>query len=172
MIKKSVMISVVLGGIVFGGAPARADQLQSFLKCAEITDDLRRLICFDAAAKNTDEIAAPPVKEATPSREQQVADFGKSQLRSSPVKEVKEKEKQREEKELGEIRLKVVKSAYTASKKFVVYLENGQIWKQKDNGHIRLPKGEFEVVIKKGVFGSFNMIVPTRKTLIKVKRVK
>jgi len=66
----------------------------------------------------------------------------------------------------------VVKYIYTGTKKFVLFMENGQVWKQKDDGRIRLPKGKFEVDIKKGMVGGYNMIVPTRKSLVKVKRLR
>ncbi|VAV93293.1 hypothetical protein MNBD_ALPHA01-191 [hydrothermal vent metagenome] len=174
MIKKAVIISLALAGTAFVGSMAHAGQNNSILECTKIADDSRRLACFDSAAKNIPDAVAGQntVKAATPTREEKIANFGKTQLRESPVKKVREEQKKAEEKELKDITLKVVKYTYTASKKFVLFMENGQVWKQKEDGRIRLPKGEFEVRIKKGAFSGYNMIVPTKKTIIKVKRLR
>jgi hypothetical protein len=174
MIKGVAILSVFLGSTVLASSTAQADQLQSFIGCAKITDNERRLACFDSVTKNAN---GANVVQASPHqvevrKEQEIADFGKTQLRESPIKKAREKQKKEEDKELKEIRLKVEKFIYTVSKKFVLFMDNGQIWKQKDGGRIRLPKGEFEVKIKKGMLGGYNMIVPTKKTFIKVKRLK
>jgi len=110
--------------------------------------------------------------DSSPTRKQEISNFGKRQLRASPVKAVREAQKTAEKKELKNIRLKVVKYIYTGTKKFVLFMKNGQVWKQKDDGRVRLPKGEFDVEIKKGMVGGYNMIVPTRKSLVKVKRLR
>ncbi|PCJ41040.1 MAG: hypothetical protein COA81_07825 [Alphaproteobacteria bacterium] len=174
MIKGAVIFFFLLGTTLLTSNQAQADQIQSFFGCAKITDNDQRLACFDLAAKKAvgSDIAQNRPHEVKVTKEQKVANFGKTQLRESPIKKAREEQKKAEDKELKEIRLKVEKFVYTASKKFVLFMDNGQIWKQKSGGRIRLPKGEFEVKIKKGMLGGYNIIVPTKKTLIRVKRLK
>lgn len=174
MIKKAMIFSIVFSSAVIVGNQAQADQVQSILSCRKIVENDKRLACFDSVSEKllNSVIGQDSIKNPKPTRKEKVANFGKTQLRTSPVKKVREEHKEEEKKELKEVRLKVVRFVYTASKKFVVFMENGQIWKQKDGGRIRLPKGEFEVKIKKGMIGGYNMIVPTKKSIIKVKRLK
>lgn len=174
MSKKAILFSVVFGGVFLASNLAQADQLGSILECTKFSTDDKRLACFDAATvslvnagagKNTSQTAMP-------SSEMVVANFGKAQLRDSPVKVVREEAKQKDAQELKNITLKVVKFIYTPSKKFVLFMENGQIWKQRDGSRIRLPKGEFEVEIRKSMISGYNIIVPTRRSFIRVTRLK
>ncbi|MBL4895033.1 MAG: hypothetical protein JKY59_09255 [Emcibacter sp.] len=152
---------------------AQAGPFQSILDCKEITEDAKRLACFDAASQRmiNDRTAGLKVEKNRPTKEDQVASFGKSQLRSSPVKAVREKEI-KQEKNLSHVTLTVKKIAYTKSKKVVIFMKNGQVWKQKEGGKIRLPKGEFEVEIRRGAIGGYNMTVPNKRSFIRVKRLK
>lgn len=174
MIKRVVIFSLFLGSAVFMSNQAQAYQLQSILNCTKITENESRLACFDSEAKKmiVSGTSVLNTKKAMPTKEEQIDDFGKKQLRKSPVKKVKEEQKKEEEKLLKAIKLTVVNVAYTTTKKFVLFMENGQIWKQKDGERVRLPKGEFEVEIKKSMVSGFNMIVPTKRTFIRVKRLK
>ncbi|NOZ65538.1 MAG: hypothetical protein GXP00_03420 [Alphaproteobacteria bacterium] len=174
MIKRAVIFSIIFGSIILVSNQAQADQVNSFLNCTKISENESRLACFDSAAKEMQNPVMSKVKqrEVKITKEQKVANFGKNQLRVSPVKKVREERKKEENKALKEIRLKVERYVYTASKKFVLFMKNGQVWKQKDGGRIRLPKGEFEVKIKKGLISGYNMIVPNKRTIIRVKRLK
>lgn len=172
------MVLVIFGGSAMAGSAAQAASVQSILDCTKITNDMSRLACFDVASKKLmgstagSDAGGIMHEAAQPTKEEKIADFGKNQLRNSIVKEVRKKEKEEEKKELTEITLKVMKYQYTVTKKFVLFMENGQIWKQKDGNRIRLPKGEFNVIIKKGMLSGYNMIVPTKRSLVKVKRLK
>lgn len=169
---KNMYISAIfcMAGMGFGGGGlAHADPVRDMLDCADIAADSDRLACFDATVKAA---GGAQAENRQVTREEKVASFGKSQLKDSPVTAVKDQLKQEEKQELDSIRLKATRHDYTATRKFVIFLENGQIWKQKDSGYVHLPDGDFEVEIKKGAFGSFNMIVPTKKSLIKVTRLK
>lgn len=174
MIKRAVIFFIGFGSAVTVGNLARADQLQSFMGCIEITADAKRLACFDAASKKMIDSGTGvlAVEKARPTKEEQISDFGKKQLRKSPIQKIREKQKKEDDKALKKIKLTVVEVAYTTSKKFVLFMENGQVWKQKEGIRIRLPKGKFEVEIKKGMVSGYNMIVPTRRSLIRVKRLK
>ncbi len=171
MINKAAIFFIFSGSIILTHSPAWAAQQNAMLECVKIIDDTRRLACFDSVVENISE-SSNITQKVMPTKQEKIADFGKTQLRESPVKAVRIEQKKAEEKDLKEITLKVKKSVYTATKKFVLFMENGQVWKQKDGRKIRLPKGAFEVVIKKGAIGGFNMIVPTKRTIIKVIRLK
>jgi len=171
MINKAAIFFIFSGSIILAQSPAQAAPPNAMLECAKIIDDTRRLACFDSAAKNISG-SSEVIQKVIPTKQEKIAGFGKTQLRESPVKAVRVKQKKDEEKDLKKITLKVKKSVYTATEKFVLFMENGQVWKQKDGRKIRLPKGKFEVIIKKGMIGGFNMIVPTKRTIIKVIRLK
>ncbi len=171
MIKSAVIFFIIFGNIVLVSAHAQADQFQSILDCTKIMEDQKRLACFDAVSKKLVNSGVNIVK-AKPTKEEKIADFGKKQLSRSPVKKVQQAQKKEEEKELKAIKLTVVDVAYTLTKKFVLFMENGQIWRQKEGKRVRLPKKKFEVEIKKGMVGGFTMTVPTKKSLIRVFRLK
>ncbi|NOZ43083.1 MAG: hypothetical protein GXP02_07980 [Alphaproteobacteria bacterium] len=171
MIKRAVIFSIGFGSILFVTSPAQADQLQAFLKCRTIAKDASRLACFDAVAQKSAVAHHVPVDRAAV-KAAEVNNFGKGQLRNSPVKQIREARKKAVRKTLNTIRPKVVKYLYTNSGKFVLFMKNGQVWKQQDDGWIHLPKGEFKVKIEKGAFSSYNMIVPGRISIIKVKRLR
>lgn len=182
MIKTAVIFSIVFGSTVVMSNQSKADQLQDFLlKCPVIKEDAIRLACFDDAAKNMlgavvgslgTEKKIFPVEKVKPSGENRIDGFGKGQLRASPVKEVREKQNKVVEAELKAITLTVVKVAITKLNNFILYMENGQVWKQKGGGKVHLPKGGFEVEIKKGAMGGFKVILPNRKSFVRVKRLK
>ena len=178
MFKRAIIFSIIFGSAVFTSNQVQAYQLQSIFDCTKIAKNENRLACFDAASKALIDSGdyKVVVKEPVFTKEEKVANFGKAQLRSSPAKKIREKQKKEEKaqsaKELKEIKLAVVEVTYTTLNKFILFMENGQIWKQKSNGRIPLPKGKFEVVIKKAIFNGYNMIVPTKKSIIKVKRLR
>lgn len=171
---KKVILGVILWGSVGLINPlAQADQSNDIVRCTKIMDNNSRLACFDAAAKtmvqtNNDTM----VRDQAPTMAEKVDSFGKAQLRTSHVKSVREEQKEEDKKDLDKITLTVVKYVYTNSKKFVVTMKNGQIWKQHDGKKIRFPKGEFNVEVSKSLFGSFKMTIPNGTSLIKVKRLK
>jgi len=175
MIKKTILFIIVFGSAAFSSNLVRADQFQPFRDCSKIAENDSRLACFDSAAKKISSAVTDQNnnRKVELTRENQVENFGKSQLTSSPVKAVREKVQQEEkEKKLDNIKLKVVKYTYTKSKKFVAFMENGQVWKQNEGRKIHLPKGEFDVTIKKGLIGGYIMNIPGKKSFIRVKRLK
>lgn len=172
MVKKNLVVTSILLSSALVPPLAHADQIDPFLQCGEITEDRKRLECFDAATQVVKRMALTQKDWAKARKKEKQDNFGKSQLRTSPVKAVAKKQKQAEEKDLKSVKLKVVDYAYTSSKKFVLFMDNGQIWKQRSGTKIRLPKGSFEVEIKKAALSGFNALVPTHKSIIKVKRLK
>lgn len=65
--------------------------------------------------------------------------------------------------------------AYTPFGRFVVFLDNGQIWQQlegdTDKAHFSKSTKD-QVTISRGVFGSYNLVIGDHSGLYKVKRIK
>jgi hypothetical protein len=65
--------------------------------------------------------------------------------------------------------------AYNPYGRFVVFLDNGQIWQQlqADTGQARFSKKtKDQVTIARGALGSYNLIIGDHSALYKVKRIK
>lgn len=165
MLKKTLLFTLV-AGLALPMNLAHGAQLQSFMTCSQIKDNVNRLACFDDISSKV------KLSNLPPSKAQKVENFGKAQLRSSPIKKIREDIKKEEKKDLDEVTLNVRKLVFTTTNNFVLFMENGQVWKQKNSGTHRFPKGKFSVTIKKGALGSYNMRVPNKKAMVKVKRIK
>ena len=65
--------------------------------------------------------------------------------------------------------------AYNPYGRFVVFLDNGQIWQQlqADTGQARFSKNtKNQVTISRGMLGSYNLVIGGRSAIFKVKRIK
>jgi hypothetical protein len=163
------------------------DSLES---CARISDDARRLACYDGLAERvmqgpaaaatpspapgtTPEIAtvlapapapaaaaAPPVA-AAPVAVDRVAEFGLSE----------QARKEREpEKWVESVTARVTNVGQTASDRYVITLDNGQVWVQSEtNTRAILAPGD-TVTIKRAALGSFKLSGP-RSVFWRVKRL-
>jgi hypothetical protein len=162
-------------------ADATRDALTEMAKCADITDDMLRLKCFDEAMPRAKSALATPVPAvetkkslldwfgfARPSKPvTKTEDFGKP---SQPI------EVPGESKEITEITANVVEFAKTGRGKAIFVLDNGQVWRQSDSDGTEIPYAvpgtPMKVTIEIGVFGSYNLIIEGRNGLIKATRVK
>jgi len=174
MIKKAVILWGALGSLIISSHMANANEIKSFMACKKIVENEKRLACFDTAAEEIFQSGGMTsvIEHKKLTQKDQVANFAKSQLRTSPVKLVREEEKKIKKEDLTEIKLKVIKVVFSTTKKFILFMENGQIWKQKESGRFHFPKNDFDVTIKKSFIGGYNMIVPYHRSLVKVKRLK
>jgi hypothetical protein len=77
-----------------------------------------------------------------------------------------------DEERPDELQLKWTKKKKDAYDKWIITLENGQVWHQTDSRHFNFINSEQWVVISRGVLGSFFLAEPDRKGWIRVKRVK
>jgi hypothetical protein len=177
-----------------------ADDLRSGLsQCRGIQSLAQRLQCYDRlvdklpeievtstvapAASDANQKTQPVVPSARPAVQQpskpvapvavapeQVKPeelFGKS---DSELKEVVERKL--EIASVDEISSKVVRIQISSSKEYVVYLENGQVWRQKDDaGKWRIKVGE-TATISKAALGSFLMKSDARKRSVRAERLK
>ena len=93
--------------------------------------------------------------------------FGKSDVE---VKEVVSREL--EIKSVDQISSRVTRIQISPSQEYVVYLENGQVWRQKNKaGKWRIKVGE-TAIISKAMLGSFLMKSDARKKSVRAERLK
>jgi len=181
---KSYLISVAISlGIVLGVSSAGQAQglTSNLIECRDINNDPDRLACFDqlVGALTTREIAdasaiedkaedetPPPVVLTAEER------FGVGDLRKS------DDDKKREEKEkIKSLTASVVDIARNGYGKYVVILENGQVWRQlkADSGKLRVPKSGAEgmrVEIKRRSLGAHALYLAGENRGIRVERIK
>ncbi len=180
----------------FAGPDPRQELIDGMAKCAAVADNTARLACYDAlnptlhaaqaAPPPPPPAAAPPAATAdnsrpwydlfgvSPSHQTTPQSFGSEALQAPPPPPgVAPSEKPPEA--LESITAAVTDYSFTPYGKFVVFLDNGQIWRQleSDTGvKARFAKGgKNTVVISRGLIGSYNMNINDGPTY-KVKRVK
>lgn len=154
--------------------PARAQNLTLLLvKCSEIQDDLKRLVCFDnlaasqAANAISNKTSNAKINESRNTLERKVtelsAGFGSEHIKKSA----------KATNEVHQVLFFVDQVTQDQFEKFRITFTNGQQWKQTDDGTIRLKVGD-KVLLTKGVFGAVYLkqsnIDSNRK--IRIKRIK
>jgi hypothetical protein len=160
---------------------------RSLESCASIEHPVERLACYDILAgrlpaesakanekapKVVDSVAskvdvivpaAPAVAQTAPSVEptpDAKVDFGL---------EHKQKPK---EAQPDELKLKWTKKMKDAYGKWIIFLENGQVWRQTENDLFDFNNSEQLVVISRGILGAFFLLEPDGDKRIRVMRVK
>lgn len=176
-------------------ADSRDEALQAIGKCAGVADDKARLACYDAlSGRVKDALATPPSSlDREPTKDEQEswfgfdigglfgggsakpatpAEFGNE--RTAAVQEKREEAKAREE--ITSITAKLTDVAFTPFGKFIVFLDNGQVWRQlpadSDKAHFRSTPSDNEVTISRGALGSYNLQINDSEHIYKVTRVK
>lgn len=176
-------------------ADSRDDTLQAIGKCAGVAEDKARLVCYDAlSGRVKDALATPPSSlNREPTKDEQEswfgfdigglfgggsakpatpAEFGSE--RTAAVQEKREEVKAREE--ITSITTKLTDVAFTPFGKFIVFLDNGQVWRQlpadSDKAHFRSTPSDNEVTISRGALGSYNLQINDSEHIYKVSRVK
>jgi hypothetical protein len=177
-------------------ASPRDDVLNGLQHCAAVTEDKARLACYDALVRPAQEAMArppeageathPPTKEeekswfgfdvthlfnSTPEQQKTPQQFGAENL---PSTQQKVEEAQHE---VDSITAGVTEYAFTPFGKFIIFLDNGQVWKQLqgDTGDKPMfhkdPKDN-KVTIERGLIGSYNLMVNDSTRSYKVERIK
>ena len=154
--------------------------------CASIEDPVKRFACYDtlagrspadtAKASGTEPSAVDP---EVPKAEVIVPAAPTETPTSSAAVPTPDAEaifglehKQKEEDLLDELRLKWTEKKKDAYGKWIITLENGQVWRQTDSRRFNFGNSEQWVVISRSVLGFFFMGEPERSGRIRVKRVK
>jgi len=181
-------------------ADPRDDALQAVSKCAAIADGTARLACYDAAAPGVKDALAAPAPEAAPpaqvaeqppTPEEQESWFGRNiggLFGSAPEQQTTpeafgsdrlpttQAKVEDQKKELESITQKLTDYAFTPFGKVIVFLDNGQVWRQLQGDPERLylkkNPGDNSVTISRGLLGSYDMTANDGSKSIKVTRVK
>ena len=184
---------------VFAAQPpapvAPQDVLEAIGRCASIADNTQRLSCYDTLAPRVkDALAAPPEglpANRAPTAEEQRSWFGfdlsglfgaspsqqttPAQFGSEHLPEVHAKE-EAAATEVDSITAGVTEMSFTPFGKFIVFLDNGQIWRQiegdADHAIFRKPANKNKVTISRGLIGSYNLTINDSDRTYKVTRVK
>lgn len=181
-------------------APQGPDVLHALAQCATIAELPARLACYDGLAPRVKAaLAAPPAPAALaarhpPTKEEQTSWFGFNmdnlfggggapaqttpkefgQENTAAVKDARQA-RQESGEEIDSITAKVTDYALSPFGKFVVFLDNGQVWKQIPGDADRAMfshHGGNTVRISRGFLGSYNMTINDSSRVYKVTRVK
>jgi hypothetical protein len=179
-------------------AGPRDDVLEAMGKCSALTDDKARLACYDAVAPRLrDALNHPPEALAhAPTEEEQKSwfgfsignwfgnnppaaaqttpqQFGADNLPAKPAPKESAAAQPEMPQQIDSITATVTDYSFNPFGKFIVFLDNGQVWKEDDTGRAHFTKGGTNTVrIERGLLGSYNMYVNDSDKLYKVTRVK
>jgi hypothetical protein len=176
-------------------ADPREDLLQAIGKCTTVTDDKARLACYDAAAPHLhDVLNAPPAAMTTaPTPEEEKSWFGfnldslfgasapasqttPQQFGADRTPQVQQKEAEQTTHEVDSISAGVTEYSFTFDKKFIIFLDNGQVWRQLQGdtamAHFKHQPTDNKVTIERGFMGSYNLAINDGEETFKVTRLK
>jgi hypothetical protein len=181
----------LISGVVH--ADPRQDVLEAMGRCSAITDDKGRLGCYDALSPHLrDALNTPPAAlSGPPTKDEEKSWFGfnldglfgsaaaqqttPQQFGAENTPQVQQKVEAAQQ-ELDSISAGVTEYSFTFDKKFIVFLDNGQVWRQiqgdpAEAKFSRNPKDN-TVTIDRGMIGSYNLKINDSLKTFKVTRVK
>jgi hypothetical protein len=191
----ALALAAIAGAMPAHAAPPVQDLLEAMGRCAAIADDHARLACYDAVSPRVkDALATPPSAlpaNRPPTTEEQRSWFGfdlgnlfgaspaqqttPQQFGSDRLPEVHAKE-DAAAAAVDSITAGVTEVSYTPFGKFIVFLDNGQVWRQiegdSDHATFRRPAKVNKVTIDRGLIGSYNLMINDSAKTFKVTRVK
>ena len=171
-----------------------ADVLKAMGQCAAVADEHERLACYDKLAAQAAQVLAqmPPAPHAgPPTAEEQKSWFGfdlGGLFGNSPAQQTTPEKFGSENlpakppapgeapppPPLESISATVTDFAYTPFGQFIVFLDNGQVWRQieGDTDHANFDRKGSTVTISRGWLGSYGLTIAGSDKVFKVKRVK
>jgi len=162
-------ITVTIAMSASGGAVAQG-LTPALAACRGIVDDAGRLACFDSVASGLEAdatVAASAVAQAPALSAQDL--FGSEDLAST-------KERKKRENRKAVLSAGVIDIARNKRGKYVVILDNGQVWRQinADTDKLRVPKNAtgLGVEIKRKALGAHLLKLDNGNRSIRVERIK
>ncbi|NLD35843.1 MAG: hypothetical protein GX654_03155 [Desulfatiglans sp.] len=153
--------------------------------CAAIENPDERLACYDTLAgrlsadtvKSND--ATPKVVDSVASKVDIIVPAAPAVTPVDPAVEpapdaeaIFGLEHKQKEKQPDELQLKWTKKMQDAYGKWIIFMENGQVWRQTDTAVFSFNNPEQRVVISRGALGSFFLVEPEGSRRIRVMRAK
>lgn len=189
-----VFTVLAIAGVATASAAPRDDVLEALGKCAAIADNNARLACYDGLAPHVKQALSTPPESLggrAPTKEEEENWFGfnlSGLFGSSPEQQTTPEQfgaerlpetHAKEEvaaQEVDSISSGVTDYAYTPFGKFIVFLQNGQVWRQAegdaDHALFKRHPDENTVTISRGAIGSYNLTLNGSDRRFKVDRVK
>lgn len=180
---KRLRVTLIAGACfagVFGfSGAALAQNMDVILECRSITDDLERLRCFDDTTESAAiNIASAGAKQpgGAPSAVQVASDEPQSADDLFGAGDLVQKHAH-EDNAPNSLRAKLTELRFTRAGRYIVTLDNGQVWRQitGDSDRLRLPSASGDgipIIIKKGLLGSHKLRPASSKRSIRVERIK
>jgi hypothetical protein len=195
-------IAAVTGALLFLATPAlaqtTAETLRALDQCASIADEHQRLSCFDGLGRDVKSAlmrmpgahAGPPTAQeqknwfgfdlgnllgTAPAQQTTPDKFGSEALQASqPPPQQSAAEEPPPPEAIDSITAKVTEYSYTPFGKFIIFLDNGQVWRQVEGD---TDKADFHgsdntVAISRAVLGSYALSINGSSKTYKVKRIK
>jgi hypothetical protein len=184
---------VLLIGLPLGArAESTADTLRALDQCAALADEHQRLGCFDqlgpqvkAALARMGAASGPPTAQEqknwfgfdlgglfgnSPAQQTTPDKFGAERVAAPPPTPGEPPPPEA----IDHITAKVTDFSYTPFGKFIIFLDNGQVWRQVEGDS---DKADFDrsgdtVTIERAMLGSYGLKINDSSKIYKVKRVK
>lgn len=165
----SILVCLIIPSVSY--AKKDSDLLRNLRHCSTISSNDARLICFDKLIPRTTKqtitavttvatLPQPPKVKGKSAEQKQIDNFAKEHLKKS-----------KEEQGPSSIVSTVIKAKQLLRGQWVIDLENGQKWQQKDTARIKLNVGN-KVRLDKGALGAVYLYKEGSSRNIKVKRLK
>jgi hypothetical protein len=182
-LKPSLIIAIFLFAVSLSGQAAT----QSLESCAAIENPVERLACYDrlagrlpadtAKASGTAPSAVDPVAPKVDVIVPAAPAVTPTAPEVEPTPDAEaifglEHKQKPEEGRPDELQLKWTKKKKDAYGKWIITLENGQVWRQTDSTRFIFKNSQQWVVVSRGFAGGFFLGEPERNKRIRVKRVK
>ncbi|SRR5579885_3024842 len=185
--------TLVFIGLSTAQAGPRDDVLEAMGRCAALADNTARLACYDALAPQLKTaLSTPPATLDHPPTQQEqeswfgfdIGDlFGTSQrTQTTPQQFGSDRLPQTQaaietaQQQVDSISAGVTDYSFTPFGKFIVFLDNGQVWRQiegdSEHAHFARDPKNNHVTISRGFMGSYNLTINDSSKVYKVTRVK
>jgi hypothetical protein len=188
----ALVSALLVGATLAAQAGPREDALHALDLCAAIVDEHAKVACYDQAAAQLRAALNAPVTPHPPTESEQKSWFGfdlGNIFGSSPAQQTTPQQFGSENVPpppapaneppppgpIDSITAKVNNFAIDPFGKFVIFLDNDQVWQQLqgDPEHAGFHKGGGDTVtISRGFIGSYNLQINDSNKVFKVKRIK
>ncbi|MEQ8935315.1 MAG: hypothetical protein RIE56_05950 [Amphiplicatus sp.] len=178
---KHLLIWTTLAGAAASPAFAQGDPIEVCRNASET--DAARILCLENAIRALTSGAPKQSAAAVASEGNATLADGitvNDEVTGLGAEQVKRRQAAKEQIEAGdnepvEIAAEVTEVAYTSLGKAIFFLDNGQIWRQKnaDKNNIRLSgKRDYTAVISEGMLSGYRLTVNELKRTVLVERIK